>query len=135
MTLPIDWRFRPDHTGLEESGAIGTGEETLADWACTVALTEPGGLPEDGAFGAGLGSQLFGGIADAQSVGAQLRGHLFEDPRVEEVALNGTTEAGKLVLPIAITPADEPYRLSGPLTPELVEEIIADMGLEEGEAA
>ena len=56
MTLPIDWRFTPNHTEIEESGATGTGEETLADWACTVALTEPGGLPEDKSFGAGLSS-------------------------------------------------------------------------------
>ena len=64
MSLPIDWRFRPDHRGLEESGAMGTGAETLVDWACTVALTEPGGLPEDGSFGAGLSAQLIGGIVD-----------------------------------------------------------------------
>lgn len=132
MTLPIDWKFTPDHRGLEESGAMGTGAETLVDWACTAALTEPGGLPEDGSFGAGLSSQLIGGIVDAQTVGAQLRGHLLEDSRVEEVGLDGTTEAGRLVLPIKLTPADEPYILAGPLTPELIEDIIADMGLEDG---
>ncbi len=135
MTLPIDWRFRPDHAGLEESGAVGTGGETLADWACTVALTEPGGLPEDGAFGAGLGSQLVGGVPDPQSIGAQLRGHVLEDPRVEEAALDGTTDVGRLVLPIRITPADEPYRLAGPLDEQMIEDIIADMGLEDGETS
>ena len=132
MTLPIDWRFRPDHRGLEESGAMGTGAETLVDWACTVALTEPGGLPEDGSFGAGLSSQLIGGVADPQSIGAQLRGHLLEDSRVEEVALVGSTQAGKLILPITLTPADEPYILAGILTPELIEDIVADMNLEDG---
>lgn len=132
MTLPIDWRFRPNHRGLEESGAMGTGAETLVDWACTVALTEPGGLPEDGSFGAGLSSQLIGGIVDAQSIGAQLRGHLLEDSRVEEVSLVGSTQAGKLILPITLTSADEPYILAGILTTELIEDIIADMNLEDG---
>jgi hypothetical protein len=135
MTLPVDWRFTPNHRGLEESGAVGTGEETLADWACTVALTEPGGLPEDGSFGAGLGSQIANGIHDAESVGAQLRGHLLEDDRVAEVSLEGTTNVGTLSLPMTIIPSNGPYRLSGPLTPELIEEIIADMELEDGEEA
>jgi hypothetical protein len=34
-----------------------------------------------------------------------------------------------------ITPSDGPYQLSGPLTPEMIEDIIADMGLEDGENA
>jgi hypothetical protein len=131
MTLPVDWLFTRNHRGLQESGAVGTGEETLADWACTVALTEPGGLPEDGSFGAGLGGQLANGVSDPASIGAQLRGYLLEDDRVEEASLEGKTEVGTLVLPMAITPSDGPYRLSGPLTPELIEEIIADMGLDE----
>jgi hypothetical protein len=135
MTLPSDWRFNQDHRGLDESGVVGTGDETLADWACTMALTEPGGLPEDGSFGAGLGSRLIGGVSDPQSVGASLRGYLLNDPRVEEVALDGSTLSGTLVLPVVVTPADEPYRLAGPLTAELIEEIIADMGLEDGEEA
>lgn len=132
MTLPCDWLFTPNHRGLSEAGTIGTGEQTLADWACTVALTEPGGLPEDGSFGAGLSSQLVGGISDAASVGAQLRGYLLEDDRVEEVSLEGTTNAGTLSLPISITPSDGPYQLSGLLTEALIEEIIADMQLEDG---
>lgn len=135
MTLPIDWRFTPTHTALEESGLLGTGEDTLADWACTVALTEPGGLPEDGSFGAGLSSSLVNGTGDGASVGAQLRGYLLEDDRVEEASVNGTTPVGKLNLPVRITPSDGPYRLSGPLTPEFIEEIITDMELEDGEEA
>ncbi len=135
MTLPADWLFTPNHRGLSENGAIGTGEQTLADWACTVALTEQGGLPEDGSFGAGLGAQLVNGVSDAESLGAQLRGLVLEDDRVEEVDLEGTTVVGALTLPISITPSDGPYRLSGPLTTELIEEIIADMELEDGDAS
>jgi hypothetical protein len=133
MTLPRDWRFTPDHTGLDEGGAIGTGEETLADYACTVALTTPGGLPEDPGFGAGLATQIVGGVADPKSLGAQLRSYLLEDPRVAEVSLEGRTESGRLVLPVGITPAEGPYRLAGPLTPELIDEIVSDIeGDEEG---
>lgn len=131
--LPGDWRFDPEHTQLDEGGAIGTGEETLADWACTVALTTPGGLPEDPSVGAGLGVQIRGGIADPQALAAQLRGYLLEDSRVEEVGLTGTTAAGVLVLPVGITPADAPYRLAGELTPALVEEIITDIEGDEEE--
>jgi hypothetical protein len=133
MNLPVDWLFTPNHRGLSESGAIGTGEQTLADFAVTVALTEPGGLPEDGSFGAGLSSQIIGGVTDPQSIGARIRGHLLEDDRVEEVSLEGTTSAGTISIPVAITPSDGSYRLSGPLTTELIEEIIADMGLEDGD--
>jgi hypothetical protein len=135
MTLPVDWLFTPNHTGLSEAGAIGTGEQTLADFACTVALTEPGGLPEDGSFGAGLTGQLVNGTISAESFGAQLRGHLLEDDRIEEVSLAGQTQVGELSLPVVITPSDGPYRLSGTLTPELIEDIIADMGLEDGETS
>lgn len=135
MTLPVDWLFTPNHTGLDEAGRIGTGEQTLADFACTVAITEPGGLPEDGSFGAGLKSQLANGTATAESLGAQLRGYLLEDDRVEEVGLNGRTRVGTLELPVVMTPSDGPHRLSGELTTELIEDIIADMGLEDGEEA
>lgn len=135
MTLPVDWFFTPNHTGLDEAGRIGTGEQTLADWACTVALTEPGGLPENGSFGAGLTGQLANGLITAESFGAQLRGHLLEDDRIEEVDLKGQTRVGTLSLPIVIIPSDGPHRLSGPLTPELIEDIIGDMGLEDGENA
>jgi hypothetical protein len=131
MTLPIDWRFLPDHTALDESGTLGTGEETLVDWACTVALTPQGDLLEDGSFGADLGMVLRGPITDASSVGAGLRGFLLEDDRIEEVDVTTTTKAGSITLPVAMVAADGPYRLSGPLTPELIEEIIADMGMEE----
>lgn len=134
MTLPVDWRFTPNHDGLDEGGAMGTGEDTLADWACTVALTTPGGLPEDGSFGAGVGSELASGV-DAQGLGAKLRGFILDDSRVEEVSLDGTTQAGTLVLPARITPADGPYQLAGELTAQMVEDIIADMGLEDGEEA
>ena len=125
MTLPVDWAFTPNHTGLDETGRIGTGEETLADFACTVALS----------FGAGLMGLLAKGQASAESFGAQLRGHLLEDDRIEEVGLKGQTRVGKLTLPIVMTPSDGPHRLSGPLTPELIEDIIADMGLEDGDSA
>ncbi len=135
MNLPIDWKFNKTHTGLEESGAVGTGEETLADFVVTVAITEQGGLPENPSFGAGLMSQIVGGLPDETSVGAQLRGYLLEDDRVEEVSLEGTTRVGALSLPISVTPSDGPYRLSGPLTSALIEEIIADMGLEDGESS
>jgi hypothetical protein len=135
MTLPIDWLFTPDHTGLDESGRIGTGEQTLADWDCTVALTEPGGLPEDGSFGAGLMGKLANGLATADNFGAQLRGQLLADDRHEEVSLTGQTKVGTLTLPVVTVPSDGPYRLSGSLTPELIEDIIADMGLEDGEDA
>ena len=135
MTLPVDWAFTPNHTGLDETGRIGTGEETLADFACTVALTEPGGLPENGSFGAGLMGLLAKGQASAESFGSQLRGHLLEDDRIEEVSLKGQTRVGKLTLPIVMIPSDGPHRLSGPLTPELIEDIIADMGLEDGDSA
>lgn len=127
--------FTPNHTGLSENGALGTGEQTLADFACTVAITEPGGLPEDGSFGAGLKSQLANGTATAESLGAQLRGYLLEDDRVEEVSLKGQTRVGTITLPLVMTPSDGPHRLSGELTPELIEEIIEDMGLEDGESA
>lgn len=135
MTLPVDWLFRPDHLGLDESGRVGTGPETLADWDLTVAMTEPGGLPEDGAFGAGLYGRLANGSITAESFAAQLRGHLLEDDRHEEVSLRGETKAGTLRLPIVVIPADGPYRLSGSLTPDLIEEIIADMELEDGQEA
>ncbi len=135
MTLPIDWTFTPNHTGLSESGAVGTGEETLADYACTVAMTEPGGLPENGSFGAGLFGQLVNGQVTAESFGAQLKGHLLEDDRIEEVSITGQTMVGTVSLPIVMVPSDGPYKLSGPLTPELIEDIIADMGLEDGESS
>jgi hypothetical protein len=133
VTLPVDWLFTPNHTGLSESGAIGTGEQTLADFACTVALTVPGGLPEDGAFGAHDAEGMKNGTVTAEGFGARLRGHLLEDDRVEEVGLHGQTRVGVISLPVVMTPSDGPHRLSGPLTAELIEEIIADMGLEDGE--
>jgi len=132
MTLPVDWAFKPDHLGLDESGRLATGEETLADWALTVAMTAPGGLPEDGSFGAGIFAGLANGSIEPDSFAARLRGHLLEDDRVEEVGLRGETRAGVLSLPVTITPSDPPHNLSGELTPELIEEILVDMGLEEG---
>ena len=135
MTLPVDWLFTPSHTGLDEAGRIGTGEQTLADFACTVALTVPGGLPENGSFGAWDGEALAGGTATNESFGARIRGHLLEDDRIEEVGTKGQTHVGTITLPIVMTPSDGPHRLSGSLTLALIEEIIADMGLEDGQEA
>ena len=134
MTLPVDWLFTPNHTGLSEAGAIGTGEQTLADFACTVALTTPGGLRQKGSFGAWDGEALAGGTFTSESFGARIRGHLLEDDRIEEVDTTAQTVVGTITLPIVITPSDGPYRLSGPLTLELIEDIIADMELEDGES-
>lgn len=128
--LPVDWRFLPDHTGLDESGALGDGNATLVDWACTAALTEPGGLPEDGSFGAALNERIRDGVQDEQAIAAVLRGHLLEDDRVEEVDLTARTEAGTLKLPVGVVASSGPYRLSGPLDTAMAEAIIADMGLE-----
>jgi hypothetical protein len=130
MTLPRDWLFKPDHNGLDESGAIGTGEQTLADWACTVAVTVPGDLLEDGSFGADLGAVVRGPINEPSSVGAMLRGQILEDDRVAEVDVNATTTSGSITIPVGIVASDGPHQLSGPLTSDLIEEIIADMALE-----
>ena len=135
MTLPSDWLFNANHTGLDPSGRIGTGEETLADYVATVAVTEPGGLPENTSFGAGLLGQLKNGAVSAETIGGQLRGVLLEDSRILEVDLTGQTKVGALSLPVVITPSDGPYKLAGPLTPALIEEIIIDLGLEDGEEA
>lgn len=128
--LPIDWRFRKDHAGLEESGAIGTGFETLIDFGCTVILTETNGLPEDGSFGAGLGDRIRGGITDGAALGSAIRGMMLEDDRIEELDLTVETTAGLLKLPFGIIASDGPYRIAGPLTSQMIEDIIADMGLE-----
>lgn len=130
MALPVDWRFLPNHSELDESGIVGDGLTTLVDWACTAALTEPGGLPEDGSFGAGLNERIRGGVTDSNAIASALRGHLLLDDRIEEVDLTVTLEAGELVLPLGLIPADGPYRLSGPLTTQMIEDIIADMDLE-----
>ena len=135
MTLPVDWLFTPNHTGLDEAGRIGTGEQTLADFGCTVALTTPGGLPEDASFGAYDADGLKNGLLAADGFGARLRGHLLEDDRIEEVSLKGQTRVGAISLPVVMTPSDGPHRLSGELTTALIEEIIEDMGLEDGESA
>lgn len=130
MTLPRDWRFKPDHSGLDESGAIGTGEETLADFAVTVAVTVPGDLLENGSFGGDLGAVVRGPISDPASVGAMLRGQILEDDRVAEVDINATTTSGSITIPAGIIASDGPYKLAGRLTPVLIEDIIADMALE-----
>ena len=127
MTLPIDWRFDDAHTALDDGGAIATGERTLLDWAATVALTDPGECPEDAGFGAGLATAFEAPVDDPRALGEQLRGYLLEDERVEEVATDATSEAGQVQLPVSITPADGPFRLTGVLTPTLLEEIIIDM--------
>lgn len=127
MTLPVDWRFNDVHTTLDEGGAIATGERTLLDWVATVALTDPGECPEDASFGAGIREIAEGPVDDPRAVGEQLRGYLLEDERIEEVATDGTMEAGQIVLPVVVTPADGPFRLTGALTAALIEEIIVDM--------
>jgi hypothetical protein len=128
MTLPIDWRFNPEHTGLDESGALNTGEGTLLDWAATLALTAAGELPEDGSWGAGLGETLRGSEgADAVALGEQLRGLLYTDDRVADASTEGTSEVGLIRLPVRIEAADGPYRLTGRLTPSLIEDIIVDI--------
>lgn len=127
MTLPVDWRFNDAHTAPDDGGAIATGERTLLDFAATLALTDPGECPEDASFGAGLGSAFEAPIDDPRSLGEQLRGYLIEDERVEEVATDATSEAGQIQLPVSITPADGPFRLTGLLTTALIEEIIVDM--------
>lgn len=128
MTLPIDWRFNPEHTGLDEAGALATGEMTLLDWAATLALTAPGELPEDASWGAGLGESLRGSEGvDAVALGEQLRGLLYTDERVADASTDGTSEVGLVRLPVRIEAADGPYRLAGRLTPSLIEDIIADI--------
>jgi hypothetical protein len=128
MALPRDWAFNAEHTDLDAGGRLNTGEGTLLDWAATVALTSPGQLPSDPSFGAGL-SDALGNPASAREAGERLRGFLCQDDRVEDVSTQGTTEAGKLTLPVQITAADGSYRLSGPLTVDLIEAIIEDRGL------
>jgi hypothetical protein len=134
MTLPVDWRFNPEHTGLDEAGALGTGEGTLLDWAATLALTAPGELPEDGSWGAGLGEAIRSSEgADAVALGEQLRGLLYTDDRIADASTEGTSEAGAIRLPVRIEAADGPYRLAGRLTPSLIEDIIADIEGDEEE--
>ena len=135
MSLPVDWQFNANHTGLDPSGRIGTGEDTLADYVATVAITEPGGLPENTSFGAGLLGQLKNGAVSAETIGGQLRGLLLNDDRILEVSLGGQTQVGVLSIPVVITPSDGPHKLSGPLTLALIEEIITDLGLEDGQEA
>lgn len=130
MPLPIDWRFNAEHTDLDEAGALNDGPGTLLDWACTSALTTPGQLPEDPSWGAGLGDQLGKPLAPAREIGERLRGRLLEDDRVRDVVTDVSTEAGALTLPVRIEAADGNPRLSGPLTFDLIEEIIADLGEE-----
>lgn len=127
MNLPVDWRFNDTHTALDDGGAIATGERTLLDFAATVAITDPGECPEDAAFGAGLATSFEAPVDDPRALGEQLRGFLLEDERIEEVATDVTTAVGIIELPVAIAPADGPFRLTGALTPELIEEIIVDM--------
>lgn len=125
MALPVDWAFDEAHTDLVETGRLATGTRTLADWAATVAVTSPTGLPEDLAFGAGLANRLQRGISPGQDVGEQLRASLYEDDRVADVDVRGTTEAGELVLPIRLEASEDAGRWAGPLTPDLIEQIIA----------
>lgn len=130
MTLPVEWRFTRDHSELDESGALNTGEGTLADWACTVALTPTGDLLEDVLFGAGLASEIEGPNPDGAAIGAKLRGYLLDDARVEDVAVDGQTKVGTIELPVCLIPADDGGEFDGPLNAEMVEKIIADWELE-----
>lgn len=126
MVLQVDWAFNDAHTDLDERGTLATGARTLADWAATVAVTPQGGLPEDPLFGAGLGDRIADGLSPGQDVGEQLRGALYGDERVADVDTNATTTAGRLVLPVRIEPAADPGRWSGPLSLDLIEQIIAE---------
>jgi len=133
MALPQDWAFTRDHTDLDETGLVGSGEQTLLDFACTTALTSPGTLPQDAAFGLGLSDQLGAPLAPAREIGERLRGRLTEDDRVADVSTDASTTVGALTLPVRIEASSGPYRLSGPLTPELIEEIVADEEAEDEE--
>ena len=92
-------------------------------------------MPENTSFGAGLPGQLKNGAVSAETIGGQLRGLLLNDDRILEVSLGGQTQVGVLSLPVVITPSDGPHKLSGPLTLALIEEIITDLGLEDGQEA
>jgi hypothetical protein len=127
MVLGADWAFNDAHTDLDETARLATGPRTLADWAATVAVTTPTGLPEDPTFGAGLGTVIRAGLRPGQDVGEQLRGAIYADERVADVDVRGTTEAGELVLPIRIEASTETGRWTGNLTPELIEQIIAEI--------
>lgn len=130
MALSVDWSLSADCTELDESGRIGTGEKTLADWAVIVALTPQGDLLEDASFGANLSDELEAPNADPATVGAKLRGFIADDSRVEDVAIEGQTVNGTVTLPVTITPADEPDEFSGPLDAEMIERVITDWELE-----